>query len=60
MVRDAALRVLGAADLIGVRGMLVHALTREAKAFYECLGFDAYPRDPMLLMVTPTDLQYAV
>lgn len=60
LMQDAARRVLGAADLIGVRGLLVHALSPEAKAFYEHLGFDASPHDPMLLMVTLADLRNAL
>lgn len=60
LVRDAAQRVLGAAGLIGVRGLLVHALSFEAKGFCEHLGFEASPRDPMLLMVTLADLKSAL
>ncbi|MFC6671470.1 hypothetical protein [Marinobacterium aestuariivivens] len=32
LVRDAGLRVIRAADTIGIRGMIVHALSDEAKA----------------------------
>lgn len=59
LVQDTARRVLSAADLIGVRGLLVRALSSDAKAFYEHLGFDASPRDPLLLMVTLNDLRAA-
>ncbi|WP_235499616.1 GNAT family N-acetyltransferase [Frateuria sp. Soil773] len=38
LVQDAGRRVLQAADAIGVRGLLVHALSADAKAFYERLG----------------------
>ena len=57
LVQDAARRVLHAADTIGIRGMLVHALSEGAKNFYERVGFDPSPLDPMLLMVTLADLQ---
>lgn len=57
LVRDASRRVLAAADLIGVRGMIVHALSAEAKAFYERLGFDPSPTDPMTLMMALADLR---
>ena len=57
LVRDAARRVLQAADVIGIRGLLVHALTSEAKAFYERIGFDPSPLDPMILMITLADLR---
>jgi GNAT superfamily N-acetyltransferase len=60
LFRDAALRVLQAADAIGIRGMVVHALTDEAKAFYLALGFDVSPLDPMTLMVTLADIRLNV
>jgi GNAT superfamily N-acetyltransferase len=47
LLRDAVLRVVGAAETIGVRAMLVHAISDEARAFYERCGFD-----PMTLMIT--------
>lgn len=56
LVRDAALRVLEAASVIGIRGIIVHALSDEAKLFYERVGFEPSPLDPMTLMVTLTDL----
>ncbi len=57
LVQDAGRRVLGAADTIGIRGLLVHALDESAKAFYQCLGFDPSPLDPMTLMITLGDLR---
>ena len=56
LVRDAALRVLQAADVIGIRGMTVQALSDEAKVFYEHIGFETSPMDPKLLMITVADL----
>ncbi len=56
-MRDAGLRVLQAAEVIGIRGLLVHALNDKARAFYQRLGFDPSPLDPMLLMVTLADLR---
>lgn len=56
LIRDAAYRVLQAADLIGIRGLLVHALNEGAREFYERLGFDPSPLDPMTLMISLTDL----
>jgi GNAT superfamily N-acetyltransferase len=40
LVRDAGLRVIQAADAIGIRGMTVHALSDDAKLFYEKIGFE--------------------
>ncbi|CBS87083.1 GNAT family N-acetyltransferase [Azospirillum lipoferum] len=57
LFRDAALRVVQAADLIGVRGLIVHALSEEAKGFYLRLGLDTSPMDPMMLMVTLAELR---
>jgi GNAT superfamily N-acetyltransferase len=56
LVRDAGLRVLQATDAIGIRGMIVHAISAEAKRFYERVGFDPSPLDPMLLMIATKDL----
>jgi predicted N-acetyltransferase YhbS len=57
LFRDGALRVVNAADAIGVRGMVVHAISERAKNFYEKLGFDPAPGDAMTLMVTLQDLR---
>ncbi|MFT4242310.1 MAG: GNAT family N-acetyltransferase [Acidovorax sp.] len=59
LVRDAGQRVLQAADAIGIRGMIVHALSPNAQAFCERLGFEPSPLDPMTLMVTLADLRAA-
>jgi GNAT superfamily N-acetyltransferase len=56
LIRDAGLRVLQAADAIGIRGMVVQALSDEAKSFYESVGFEPSPIDSKLLMVTLADL----
>ena len=60
MFRDGALRVVNAADTIGVRGIVVHAISERAKNFYEKLGFDSSPGDSMTLMVTLQDLRSAL
>ena len=49
LVRDAILSTLAAADRIGVRILLVHALHDRAAAFYEKLGFKRSPTDPLHL-----------
>jgi GNAT superfamily N-acetyltransferase len=60
LFQDAARRVIHAAEAIGIRGMLVHAISEEAKAFYLRLGLDESPLEPMTLMVTITDLRSAL
>jgi GNAT superfamily N-acetyltransferase len=54
---DAASRVARAADAIGIRGIVVHAISTEAKKFYLKLGFDASPREPMMLVVRLADVR---
>ncbi len=58
-MRDACLRVMAAAEAIGIRGMLVHALSESARTFYEHLGFEPSPLDPMTLMATLADIREA-
>lgn len=60
LVRDAAQRVLQAAEVIGARGMLVHAISEDAHRFYIAQGFDPSPLDTMTLMVTLEDLRQAL
>ena len=60
LFQDAARRVIHAAEAIGIRGLLVHALGEEAKAFYLRLGLDESPLEPMTLMVTIADLRAAL
>ncbi len=60
LLQDAARRVVQAADSIGIRGLLVHALSDEAKAFYQALGLEPSPMEPMTLMVTVADLKLAL
>lgn len=57
LFRDSARRVAQAADTIGIRGMVVHAVSEQARAFYLALGFDPSTREPMTLMVTLADLR---
>lgn len=57
LFQDGALRVLSASDAIGIRGMIVHAVSEEAKAFYLALGFDPSPLEPMTLMITLADMR---
>ncbi len=57
LFRNAARRVASAADVIGIRGMVVHAISEEAKRLYLALGFDPCPHEPMTLVVTLSDLR---
>lgn len=55
LLRDALLRTLQAAEIAGIRAILVHAISAEAKQFYEKCGFRASPIDSMTLMVKVAD-----
>jgi len=55
LVRDAILSTLAAADRIGVRILLVHALHEQAATFYEKLGFKRSPTDQLHLYVLLAD-----
>src|SRR5208282_3437451 len=52
LLRDAVLRTMQAADIAGIRTILVHAISETAKRFYERCGFVASPVDPMTVMIT--------
>jgi len=60
LFRDAAQRVAQAADAIGIRGIIVHAISEEARRFYLALGFDECPGQPMVLVVTVKDIRVAL
>jgi GNAT superfamily N-acetyltransferase len=59
LLRDAILRTQQAAAIIGVRGLLVHALSPAAKRFYEDNGFLESPANPMMLLVALKDAMAA-
>jgi hypothetical protein len=40
-----------------IRGIIVDAISAEAKDFYVALGFDPSPHEPMTLMIILNDLR---
>ncbi len=52
LLRDAVLRTLQAAEIAGIRAILVHAISEQARRFYERCGFAASHVDPMTLMIS--------
>lgn len=54
---DALSRAAQAADVIGARAILVHAIDDEAAAFYEKFGFEPSPLGPHQLMLLMKDLR---
>jgi len=57
LLRDAVLRIVAAAETVGVRAIFVHAISEKAKTFYEKHGFRASPVEPMTLMITVEEAQ---
>lgn len=51
LLRDAIVRTLQAAEIAGIRAILVHAISDDARRFYECYGFIPSPLDPLTLML---------
>ena len=57
---DAIRRTLTASETLGIRAMLIHALSEDARAFYERYQFVRSPADDMMLMATLSDLRKAL
>lgn len=57
LLKDAMLRTLHAADIAGIRAMIVHAKDDGARAFYERFDFVASPTDPLHLFVLLKDVR---
>ncbi len=60
LLRDAIVRTLQAAEIGGIRVILVDAISEGAKRFYERHGFRVSPVDPMMLMITVADAERAL
>ena len=58
LLQDAIRRSLSAADLIGVRALLVHAIDQAAADRYSRYGFRESPTDPLHLMILIKDLRH--
>lgn len=51
LLADAMRRTLQAADIAGIRALVVHAKDEEARRFYEHFDFDVSPKDPLHLSI---------
>jgi GNAT superfamily N-acetyltransferase len=60
LLLDALMRTAQAADTIGIRALLVHAIDEDAKRFYLHFNFEPAPVDPMHLMLLMKDLRALV
>ena len=57
LVADALRRAIQVADIAGVRAVLVHAKDDAARRFYEHLGFEPFPGEPLVLYRLMKDLR---
>ena len=60
LLKDALLRTLQAADIAGLRAIMVHAKDEQARAFYEKLDFIRSPIDEFQLMLLMKDVRKLV
>jgi GNAT superfamily N-acetyltransferase len=60
LLRDAVLRTMQAAEIAGIRAILVHAISESARLFYERCGLHSSPIDPMTLMITLDEAKRAL
>jgi GNAT superfamily N-acetyltransferase len=60
LLKDAIIRVLAAAEGVGVRALVVHAKDEAAKAFYERYDFAPLPSYPMHLVLLLKDARHIV
>ena len=56
LLRDAVLRTVQAAEIAGIRAILVHAISARAKRFYEAHGFIGSPVDPLTVMIAVAEV----
>ena len=59
LLKDALLRIAGAADVIGIRAVLVHAKDEDARASYQRFDFEPSPVDPLQMFLFMKDLKRA-
>ena len=57
LLKDALVRIERAADILGIRAVLVHAIDAEARAFYQRFDFEPCPDDELHLMLLMKDLR---
>jgi GNAT superfamily N-acetyltransferase len=60
LLKDALLRTLSVSKQAGIRALLVHALSEDAKRFYAHNGFLESPLDPMTLMIALQDASHCL
>ena len=56
LLRDAILRTLQVSEIVGVKALLVHALSEQAVYFYEAHGFHPSPTNPRTLFLSLSEV----
>lgn len=56
LLQDTIARTLQAAEIAGIRAILVHVISDKAKRFYQYFGFQQSPIEPKTLMARLIDL----
>lgn len=57
LLKDAVLRTLQAAEIVGIRALAVHAKDEQARGFYRRFNFEPSPTDPLHLFALLKDLR---
>ena len=57
LLKDSLVRMANAADIVGARAVLVHAIDAEAAAFYRHFDFEPSPGNDLQLMLLMKDLR---
>lgn len=57
LLKDALLRLDAAADILGIRAVLVHAINSQAADFYRSFDFEPCPGDDLHLVLLMKDLR---
>lgn len=60
LLLDAMARVLQAGELIGIRALLVHAVDKRAREWYEQFGFECSPTHPLHVILLIKDLRATI
>jgi hypothetical protein len=59
-LQDALLRTVAASRMAGIRAVLLHAVSDDAKRFYLHHGFAESPLDPMTMMIGIAEVEAAL
>jgi len=60
LLRDALIRTFAAADIAGLRAVIVDAKDEPARRFYQRYGFESFPGDPLRLALLVKDARLFV